>query len=42
VGVERIDGGLRSVITTGKQPEALAEFDPLRRSGRWHYRYPRL
>lgn len=27
---------LAEQITTGKQPHALAEFDPLRRSGRWH------
>ena len=33
---------LAEQITTGKQPQALAEFDPLRRSGRWHSRYPRL
>jgi D-amino-acid dehydrogenase len=32
---------LAEQITTGKQPEGLAEFDPLRRSGRWHSRYPR-
>ena len=33
---------LAEQITTGKQPQTLAEFDPLRRSGRWHSRYPRL
>lgn len=33
---------LAEQITTGKQPEALAEFDPLRRSGRWHSRHARL
>lgn len=29
---------LAELITTGKQPAALAEFDPLRRIGRWHSR----
>lgn len=33
---------LTEQITTGKQPDALAEFDPLRRRGRWHSRYARL
>ncbi|MGH3637319.1 MAG: NAD(P)/FAD-dependent oxidoreductase [Mycobacterium sp.] len=33
---------LAEQITTGKQPQALAEFDPLRRSGRWRSRYPRV
>lgn len=28
-------------ITTGKQPEGLTEFDPLRRTGRVHSAYPR-
>ncbi|MGH3637190.1 MAG: NAD(P)/FAD-dependent oxidoreductase, partial [Mycobacterium sp.] len=33
---------LAEQITTGKQPQALAEFDPLRRSSRWRSRYPRV
>ena len=32
---------LAEQVTTGKQPQALCEFDARRRSGRWHSRYPR-
>jgi D-amino-acid dehydrogenase len=31
---------LAEQITTGKVPELLAEFDPLRLTGDWHSRYP--
>jgi D-amino-acid dehydrogenase len=32
---------LAEQITTGKQPQALAEFDPLRKTPRWRHRYSR-
>jgi hypothetical protein len=32
---------LTEQITTGKQPQALAEFDPLRKTPRWRHRYSR-
>jgi hypothetical protein len=32
---------LAEQITTGKQPQVLAEFDPLRPSGRWRFGHPR-